>query len=264
MTVTVRHVLFVLSLALCCACGCVAAVQQNEVPGIRAQLPSPLQPQLLSDIDVPAEYTAEKIRSEADEGMKVIQEALKRAQQASAEATRLYKKASGRINAAETKSSGGSGGTADSLEARRARDVLYPAHSAKRAVDREFGSLQEINTVSKLAHDKVLADLNKGEAKREEAFIQMETIQSSEWTAIKKANIVLHNAGIVVDVSLSALKELSITEVAKPLPDVMVPRVIKMQPDVPGSADMAGRDGAGFHMWVCASLFLVVAAYAAV
>ncbi|KEG07198.1 hypothetical protein DQ04_10581010 [Trypanosoma grayi] len=264
MTVTVRHVLFVLSLTLCCACGCVAAVQQNEVLGINAQLPSPLHPQVLSDIDVPAEYTAEKMKSEADEGMQMIAKALKKAQDASAEATRLHTMASDSIDAAEAKGSSTSGGAAGSLEAAKAKDVLQPARSAKSTVDREFKLLQEINTDAQLAHDWALANLTEGDAKRVEAFKQMRTVQAYEWTAINRVNTLLQHAKTVVDASVGALKELRITEAAKPLPDVMVPRVPKPPADVPGAGGVPGLDGSGPHMWVRASLFLVVAAYAAV
>ncbi|KEG05661.1 hypothetical protein DQ04_19551000 [Trypanosoma grayi] len=301
MTVTVRHVLFVLSLALCCACGCVAAVQQDQV---------------LSDIDVPAEYTNEKIRSEAVEGMQMIEEALKKAQDASAEAARLYTMVSDSIEAAEAKGSSSGGGVAGSFEAAKAKDVLYPAHSAKRTVDREFKLLQEINTNAQLAHDWALANLTEGDAKRGEAFLEMMTVQVYELAAIGRVNTLLQHAKIVVDASVGALGRLYITNAAKPLPAEMVPRVPKPPADVPGvaelpnvdigdcseqqsggghpetepsgggaeagagaegtgttgttggtaggSADLAGRDGSGPHMWVRASLFLVVAAYAVV
>ncbi|KEG05101.1 hypothetical protein DQ04_27881000, partial [Trypanosoma grayi] len=103
----------------------------------------------------------EKIRSEAVEGMQMIEEALKKAQDASAEATRLYTMASDRVEAAEAK--GSSSGSVGGLhEAYKAKDVLYPAHSAKSTVDREFKLLQEINTDAQLAHDWALANLTEG------------------------------------------------------------------------------------------------------
>ncbi|KEG07200.1 hypothetical protein DQ04_10581030 [Trypanosoma grayi] len=163
MTVTVRHVLFVLSLALCCACGCVAAVQQYQV---------------LSDIDVPAEYTNEKIRSEAVEGMQMIEEALKKAQDASAEAARLYTMASDSIEAAEAKGSSTSGGVAGSFEAAKAKDVLYPAHSAMGAVEYKSKLLEETHREANVAYKSLLSSLSVVETKRVEVFKQMRTVQS--------------------------------------------------------------------------------------
>ncbi|KEG05960.1 hypothetical protein DQ04_16991000 [Trypanosoma grayi] len=86
MTVTVRHVLFVLSLALCCACGCVAAVQQDQMPGISAN-------ELSDEPDAVSEETQEKATPVGEELLKAksaldkVENEVKRAEKALQEAT---------------------------------------------------------------------------------------------------------------------------------------------------------------------------------
>ncbi|KEG07336.1 hypothetical protein DQ04_10131010 [Trypanosoma grayi] len=71
MMVTVRHVLFVLSLALCCACGCVAAAQQPQVlnegeEGARKTIADSLSK---------AQRALEEVRNEFKKAEKAVQDA---------------------------------------------------------------------------------------------------------------------------------------------------------------------------------------------
>ncbi|KEG07199.1 hypothetical protein DQ04_10581020 [Trypanosoma grayi] len=89
MTVTVRHVLFVLSLTLCCACGCMAGVPQNGMSGISANELSVSQGASISEAGVAphgideaqsiaknASAAAVAASTKANNSLKIIQEAV--------------------------------------------------------------------------------------------------------------------------------------------------------------------------------------------
>ncbi|KEG07471.1 hypothetical protein DQ04_09701010, partial [Trypanosoma grayi] len=196
MTVTVRHVLFVLSLALCCACGCVAAVQQRPPEVSRVTSPA----------EMPKGTTLDQIKQKTKETKGAIDKAVERATKYLTRAEELIKQTNAALKKNAVASHGevvGTGRAADAMP-----DVQQPMNAIKRHVD----SMQKDQKEALTSYNSVLSTAQTDTKSLQDAYKHFRNLQGFLANADLRAESARQNVTLVVQAMKKALHKLQTSE----------------------------------------------------
>ncbi|KEG05429.1 hypothetical protein DQ04_22081000, partial [Trypanosoma grayi] len=197
MTVTVRHVLFVLSLALCCACGCVAAVQQRPPEVSRVTSPA----------EVPEGMTLDQIKQKTKEAKGAVDKAAERITKYLTRAENLVEKTKTVLKANAVASHG------DVLGTGRAADAMPDVQRPMSAIKWHEKVMKEDQNASLTSYNSVLNTAQTDTKERlQDAYDHLRNVQGFLANADLRAESARQNVTLVVQAMKKALHKLQTSE----------------------------------------------------